>query len=45
MLNTNGMKVEAKGIQATMNYHLNPYFNFNPPLRFQKLQILTNKQV
>lgn len=43
MLNTNGMKVQAKGINAVMSYYLDPYFNFNPPLAFQRLELQTNK--
>jgi hypothetical protein len=42
MLNTNGLKVQAKGINAVMSYYLDPYFNFNPPLAFQRLQLRTS---
>jgi hypothetical protein len=42
MLNTSGLIVQAKGIDAKMSYYLDPYFNFNPPLAFSKLQLLTN---
>lgn len=45
MLNTNSMKVEIKDIKAKMSYHLNPYFNFNPPLKFKKLRIQPIKKV
>ncbi len=44
MLNTNSLKVETKDIKALMSYHLNPYFSFNPPLRFQRLQLQINKE-
>lgn len=43
MINTNGMKVQAKGINAVMSYYLDPYFDFNPPLGFQRLQLRTNE--
>ena len=42
MLNTNGLIVQAKGIDALMSYYLNPYFNFDPPLAFKKIQLLKN---
>jgi len=42
MLNTGGMTVKAKGIDALMSYYLDPYFNFDPPLKFEKLNLLTN---
>jgi hypothetical protein len=45
MLNTYGMKVQAKGIDAVMSYYLDPYFNFNPPLKMQRIQLLTDKKV
>ncbi len=44
MLNTNGMKVQAKGIEAVMSYYLDPYFNFNPPLVFHRLQFRTSEE-
>ncbi len=40
MLNTNGMKVQAKGIDAIMSYYLDPYFSFNPPLAFKRVKLL-----
>jgi hypothetical protein len=45
MLNTNSMKVQTKGIKATMSYYLDSYFNFNPPLKFKKLQLEPTKKV
>ena len=45
MLNTDGMKVQVKGINAVMSYYLDPYFNFNPPLAFQRLQLRTSEGV
>lgn len=42
MLNTSGLIVQTKGIDAKMSYYLDPYFNFNPPLAFSRLQLLTN---
>jgi len=41
MLNTGGASVTAFGIDAVMHYNLNPYFSFNPPLLFQRLDLLT----
>lgn len=40
MLNTNGTRVQAKGIDAVMSYYLDPYFNFNPPLVFKRVKLL-----
>lgn len=42
MLNTGAMTVKIKGIDALMSYYLNPYFNFNPPLKFQRLELLVD---
>ncbi len=42
MLNTGAMTVKVKGIDALMDYYLNPYFNFNPPLKFEILELLTD---
>ncbi|MBI3242514.1 MAG: hypothetical protein HYZ49_09500 [Chloroflexi bacterium] len=39
MFNTNGLVVQAQGIDASMRYYLDPYFNFNPPLKFTKLRL------
>jgi hypothetical protein len=39
MFNTNGLVVEAQGIDASMRYYLDPYFNFSPPLKFAKLRL------
>lgn len=44
MLNTEGMTVKAKGIDALMSYYLDPYFNFKPPLKFERLKLLTDKE-
>lgn len=45
MLNTNSMRLQIKDIKATMSYYLDPYFNFNPPLRFQRLKPITGKEI
>jgi hypothetical protein len=39
MLNTSGTLVTAPGIDAVMNYYLDRYFNFNPPLAFERYTI------
>jgi len=44
MFNTGGMTVKVKGIDALMSYYLNPYFNFNPPLKFERLNLLTDSE-
>lgn len=43
MLNTYGMKLQAKGIDAVMSYYIDPYFNFAPPLRLQQIQLAGKK--
>jgi hypothetical protein len=45
MLNTYGMKLQAKGIDAMMSYYIDPYFSFNPPLRLQQIQLLADIKV
>ncbi len=44
MLNTNGMKVQTKGIDAVMSYYLDPYFDFYPPLAFQRFQLRISEE-
>jgi hypothetical protein len=44
LLNTGAMTLKVKGIDAIMSYYLSPYFNFNPPLRFQRLKPLTDRE-
>jgi len=43
MLSTGGTLVSAKGIDATMSYYLDAYFNFKPPLKFQRLEVVTEQ--
>jgi hypothetical protein len=43
MLSTGGTIVAAKGIDAVMSYYLDVYFNFKPPLRFERLTFMTDK--
>lgn len=44
LLSTNSLIVQASGVEAQMNYDLNPYFNFNPPLKFQRLEFKRENQ-
>lgn len=44
VLNTGGTMVTAKGIDAVMSYYLDPYFNFDPPLRFQRLKLIVGQK-
>lgn len=44
LLSTNSLVVQASGIEAQMSYYLDPYFNFNPPLKFQKVDLEPENQ-
>jgi hypothetical protein len=39
MMNTGGTVVTAPGVDAAMSYYLDRYFNFNPPLVFERYTI------